>query len=206
MTEHDVGKIVQCTAYEEGADWVLPGHIMCGADKEGMIDTGHHFDGMTINEGDYLSLDMPLSYKGYWADMGRIINVGPASESYMKTHEEMWKVFEAGVDAAKPGVKAKEVWQAMDNAMKERGFSSMEMFGHGIGLDIHEPPVLGKDSETVLQPGMTFEMESAFLPGLRKYGGMGAFHVEDLVIITERGCNVVVGLPRNIVSTSLPAT
>ncbi|MBI5118237.1 aminopeptidase P family protein [Candidatus Poribacteria bacterium] len=79
---------------------------------------------------------------------------------------------------------------------------AFEMYGHGIGLDIHEPPVLGMTEETILEAGMTFEVEALGLPGLRKLGGEGAYQFENLLIITEDGCSTVMGLPHSIFETS----
>jgi Xaa-Pro aminopeptidase len=177
---------------------------MCGSDKEGMFDTGHHFDGVTINRGDYLSMDMIVSYKGYWADMGRVINVGPASESFKKDCDVLWKIWDTGFEAVRPGIKAKEVWEAVTKVYKEAGLWSPEMTGHGIGLDIHEPPVLENNGETILEPGMTLALEMGILSGWRRLGGGGPGHVENLIIVTEKGSNAVIGLPRGIISTSFP--
>lgn len=202
MTEQDVGKIFICTAVQNGADWVQSGHIMCGSEREGMWDTGHHFDGCTINRGDYLSVDIGLRYKGYWADMGRMINVGPATENWKNCWDTIGRGFEAATKVARPGVKAKDVWKAVNDTNEEGGLMGFEMYGHGIGLDLQEPPVLGATDETVLEPGMTFEVESLGAVGLRKFGGEGGFQYENLLIITESGCSTVMGLPHHIVETT----
>ncbi|MBI5118228.1 aminopeptidase P family protein [Candidatus Poribacteria bacterium] len=202
MTENDVGKIYVCAAIENGADKTGIGHIMCGSDREGMWDTGHYFDGCTINRGDYLSLDTPVRYKGYWADMGRIINVGPATESWKNYWDAIGRGFDAAVKVARPGVKAKEVWKAVNDAVEEGGLMGFEMYGHGIGIDVQEPPVLGMTGEDILEAGMTFEVESLGGSALRKFGGPGIFQYENLVIITENGCSPVIGLPHHIIETT----
>ncbi|MBI4830443.1 MAG: aminopeptidase P family protein [Candidatus Lindowbacteria bacterium] len=168
MTEQDVGKIFLLTAYENGADWVLPGHIMCGLEKEGVYDTGYHFDGVIINRGDVLSVDMIVRYKGYWADMGRMIYVGPPSENFRKSWETIGKGFDAAVETAKPGVRAKDVWAAVNKVVEDGGLAGFEMYGHGIGMDIQEPPVVSGTDEMVLEAGMTFEIESLGVLGMRK--------------------------------------
>jgi len=73
-------------------------------------------------------------------------------------------------------------------------------------MDIHEPPVLSATEATVLQPGMTLELETGALSGFRRLGGGGAGHVENLVIITEKGANAIIGLPRHIINTTYPAS
>ncbi len=204
MTEQDVGKILWKSWGQNGSDWMLSGHIMCGSDKEGILDTGFHFDGVTINQGDYLSLDMCMRYQGYWADMGRVINVGPPPDHFEKATDTLWRVWEAGFEAAKPGARARDIWLATEKAYSEAGLPAIEMTGHGIGMDIHEPPVLSATEETVLEPGMTFELETGILSGFRSLGGEGAGHVENLVIITETGARSVMGLPKSIRCTRFP--
>jgi Xaa-Pro aminopeptidase len=202
MTEKDVGKVFMHSLVESGADWVQSSHISCGAAKEGVFDTMAHFDGVTINKGDCLGIDIVVPYKGYWADNGRVFNVGPASEAFKKTYELAWRAFDAALEIAKPGVRAKEIWNAQAKVMKEAGFEPFEMCGHGIGLDIHEPPVLGYTDETVLQPGMTMELETGVFSGFRRTGGVGMVHYENLLIITERGCEVIDGLRRDIIQVA----
>ncbi|MEW6440060.1 MAG: Xaa-Pro peptidase family protein [bacterium] len=203
MTEYDVGRIFLLTAYENGADHVERGHICCGPEREGMWDTP--YVRAAIHKGDLLYIDMILNYEGYWADMGRVFNVGPATESWKKSHRVIHEGFDAAVAVMKPGVTGREVWQAVNRVVEPAGLGSFEMFGHGIGLDVHEPPVLGRtEEEIILQPGMTFEVESLGIGegGLRNMGGMGGFQHENLVVITETGAYAVHGCPRDIMETS----
>ncbi|MBI5118220.1 aminopeptidase P family protein [Candidatus Poribacteria bacterium] len=202
MTERDVGKIFLLKAYENDAEWVVPGHIMCGPEKEGMYDTGYHFDGVIINKGDCLSIDMIMNYKGYWADMGRMINVGPPTDSFKKCWENVCRGFDAAVQAAKPGVRAMDVWRAVNTVIEDAEMMGFEMYGHGIGIDVQEPPVVAGTDETVLEAGMTFEIESLSAMGLRRMGGEGGFQFENLLIITETGATPVMGLPREIIQTA----
>ncbi len=203
MTEKDIGKIFLLTAYENDADWVLPGHIMCGYEREGMWDTGYHFDGVTVNPGECLSMDMILRYRGYWADMGRMIMAGPAPEGFKRGWDTVCRAWDAGAAAAKPGVRAMDVWKAVNDVVEDGGMMGFEMYGHGIGMDVQEPPVLGCTDETVLQPGMTFEQEAIGMVGMRKYGGDGGFQYENMLIITDDGCSTVMGLPRDVIETAV---
>lgn len=202
MTESDVGTIFICHGYQRGAESVTSGHIMCGAEKEGMVDTKHSFDGVTIHKGDYLSLDMAVSYKGYWADMARIINVGPVTAEFRKYSEQLADSFDAIVEAVRPGMTVGELQKAVygHGGME----TEQETGGHGIGLDIHEPPFISYGSEEVLEPGMTLELEPFLFHGFRKLGGIGLFHYENLIIITERGCTPVFSLPRGILQVTNP--
>ena len=202
MTEADVGTIFICTGYQAGAESVTSGHIMCGSAKEGMVDTKHSFDGVTIHKGDYLSVDMAVCYKGYWADMARIINVGPVTPEFQRYSEQLADAFDAIVEAVRPGMtvgKLQQVVFAHGGMETER-----ETAGHGIGLDIHEPPFISFGSDEPLEPGMTLELEPFLFHGFRKQGGVGLFHYENLIIITERGCTPVFSLPREILQVANP--
>ncbi|MHA2427767.1 MAG: M24 family metallopeptidase [Candidatus Hermodarchaeia archaeon] len=202
MTEADVGKIFICNAYQNDAEQVVSGNIMCGAAKEGIYDTKHAFDGVTISKDDYLEIDMFLSYKGYWADMARVINVGPVTDEFRKYSDQLRRSFEAVVQAAKPGVPIKEIQKV---SYESGGSDTYDEFaGHGIGLDIHEPPVLCLHTDEVLQAGMTLEIEPFFFRGLRSQGGQGLFHYENLIIITEDGCTPIYGLPKEIIQVTNP--
>jgi Xaa-Pro aminopeptidase len=203
MTEADVGKMFICAAYQAGAELVVPGNIMCGAAKEGVADTKHSFDGVTIGRGDYLELDLGVAYKGYWADMARVLNVGPVDDGFARDSELLRTAFEAVVDAARPGLSVRD----LQRVFYEAGGCETpdEMAGHGIGLDIHEPPALTPDSEAVLAAGMTLEVEPFFIRGdWRWRGGGGLFHYENLMIITESGCTPVYSLDPRIIQVAHP--
>jgi Xaa-Pro aminopeptidase len=202
MTEKDVGKIFMHSLIESGADWTQSAHISCGSDKEGIFDCSHHFDGITINRGDYIWIDIVVPCMGYWADNGRVFNVGPVSDELRKNYEIAWEAFDTAAGVAGPGVKASQVWQAQADVVKNYGFEAFEMCGHGIGMDIHEPPVLGYSDQTILEPGMTFQLEIMVFPGFRRAGGLGPIHYENLLIINENGCEVVHGLKREIIQVS----
>lgn len=197
MTENDIQRIFMGTAGRNGADFLLPGHIMCGDMKEGVLDTGGHWDNVVIKKGDYMSVDMGLKYKGYYADMGRFIYVGPTPENYKRGMELTWKAFDAGAEKARPGVPASEVFKAQAKVQEDGGMLGIEMAGHGIGLDVHEPPVFSATEEILLETGMTMALEvTGMLEGWHKDGKIGMFHYENLIIITETGCEVVEGMPR----------
>jgi len=204
MTEADVGNLFICSAYQNGAETVTTGSIKCGSDKEGMIDTKHTFDGVAIHKGDSLGLDMGVCHKGYWADMGRVISVGPITEDFKRYSERLIKSFEEIVLAAKPGMTVGELQRVAGESMGL--VACEETAGHGIGLDIHEPPFISARSDVVLEPGMALELEPYLSTGSRKQGGHGYFHYENLVIITERGCTPIYSLPAEILQVAHPFT
>ena len=65
--------------------------------------------------------------------------------------------------------------------------------GHGIGRDVHEPPFLGADDDTLLEPGMVLDFE----PTMR-VAGVGSVNIEDMVLITDNGCEPLTKFPREL--------
>jgi Xaa-Pro aminopeptidase len=78
--------------------------------------------------------------------------------------------------------------------LENRGFRLLAPYaGHGIGRDVHEPPFLGADDDTLLAPGMVLDLE----PTMR-VAGVGSVNIEDMVLITESGCEALTNFPRDL--------
>ena len=103
-------------------------------------------------------------------------------------HDIVTAANRAGIAACRPGVKMKDIDRAARKVIEDAGYGPYftHRTGHGIGLDEHEFPDCSSVSEIVAQPGMIFSIEPGiYLPG--KFG----VRVEDLVVITEDGCEVI---------------
>jgi len=101
----------------------------------------------------------------------------------------------AGIAAIRPGAKCQDVDAAARKVIEQAGFGKHfgHGLGHGIGLDIHEGPKLSPISTDVLKPGMTVTVEPGiYLPG------MGGVRIEDDVLVTRDGCEVLTSLPKDV--------
>ena len=95
----------------------------------------------------------------------------------------------------KPGVMAKEVDSAARSYIESKGYGECfgHGLGHGVGLEVHEDPVINKRSKEILEAGMVFTVE----PGIY-IPGWGGIRIEDIVLVTKDGCNVLSHLPKSL--------
>lgn len=154
----------------------------------------HHHTGDTrLKAGDAVLIDAGGCLDGYPSDMTRVGSFGAPSEEFERVHAIVDRAVKAALAAAKPGVKASAIDKAARDVIAEAGYGDFfpHRTGHGMGIDIHEPPYLTATSETVLDEGMVFSIEPGiYLPG--KFG----LRLEDIVILRADGPEILSGMPR----------
>jgi Xaa-Pro aminopeptidase len=155
----------------------------------------HHEPGHTvIGEGEPVVIDMGARYEGYCSDMTRSFCLGRADERYRELHALVLQAHVASRDAVREGVPSKEADAIARDLLKAGGYEQefSHSLGHGLGLDVHEPPSLRKESEDALRAGMVVTIEpGVYIPG---YGGV---RIEDTVVVTERGCEPLNSSPKD---------
>jgi Xaa-Pro aminopeptidase len=137
-----------------------------------------------IRQGDPVVLDFGGSLDGYFSDTTRTVVVEEAPPGFEEIFTLVREAQERAVAAVRPGVPIQEIDRAARGVIEEGGFGErfIHRTGHGIGLEIHEPPNAVEGDETPLEPGMTFSVE----PGIYLEGRFGA-RIEDVVAVTEDG-------------------
>ncbi|MBS1968611.1 MAG: aminopeptidase P family protein [Chloroflexi bacterium SZAS-1] len=150
------------------------------------------FDFHNREETQLLPLDAPVSvsfdfgavYDGYCYDFGRSVFFGDPGATYRRVYELVMGAQAAGIAALRAGNTCEQADAAARAVIADAGYGEAfrHRLGHGIGMDVHEPPFLTAGDSTVLQPGMCFTIEpSIFIPhqlGCR---------VEDVVVVREQG-------------------
>jgi Xaa-Pro aminopeptidase len=118
-----------------------------------------------------------------------------AGPSLEEVHGVVLKAQQKAIRTNRPGVVAKDVDSAARSVIAEAGYGEYfgHGLGHGIGLQVHEGPAVRPLSETVLEPGMVFTVEPGiYLPG---WGGV---RIEDDVLVTPDGCEVLTSVPSDL--------
>ena len=138
----------------------------------------------TIQEGDLVVVDLGATYKFYRSDMTRTFIAGKVSEKQIKIYETVKLAQHKAFESIKPNSIGKDVDEAARKVIEEAGFGDffVHNLGHGVGLEIHEAPILSPDSKDILAAGNVVTDEPGiYLPG---YGGV---RIEDTVLVTADG-------------------
>jgi len=143
--------------------------------------------------------------KRYFADMTRTVLRGEASEKLKAMYETVLEAQEKALGMVKPGMQASEIHNAVCNLFEAKGYHTYRSgskagfthsTGHGVGLDVHELPGVG-ESSFILEAGNVITIE----PGLY-YPGIGGIRLEDMVLVTEKGCENFTRLEKEFVLKS----
>jgi Xaa-Pro aminopeptidase len=162
----------------------------------------HHRAGdRALVPGDLVVLDFGGVLDGYCCDLTRTVSVGPPSAEAVRVYGAVREAQQAALDAVRPGVEASAVDTAARNVLERKGLGQAfgHGTGHGLGLDVHEDPRISRPRIDVpavqLTPGMVFTIEpGAYLTG---WGGV---RIEDDVLVTPGGCDVLTSVTKELVA------
>lgn len=156
----------------------------------------HHDNNETrLKKGDSVILDVGLLHKRYCSDMTRSLFFGSADDEQKKVYEICKAANEAGRAAVRPGLPMCEFDRAARKVIEDAGYGQyfIHRTGHGIGLEVHEYPDNSSACTLIAKVGMCFSVE----PGIYLPGRFGV-RVEDLVCVTEDGCETLNQLDREL--------
>lgn len=150
--------------------------------------------GKTLQGAELVLVDWGACGRFYRSDLTRVLTNRTISPQLRKVWSAVLNAQQRAIAVLRPGVEAQAVDAAARAALAEAGLDSYftHALGHGIGMEVHEAPRLGAGIATALQPGMVVTIEpGVYIPG---WGGV---RIEDDVLITEDGCEVLSKLPRS---------
>ncbi len=194
MTEREVGLELEFFMRRNGSDDVAFDPIVASGPNSAKPHAG--VSDRVIERGDFLKLDFGARIMGYCSDMTRTLVIGPASERQREIHAAVLEANQAGIAAVKGGVPAKSVDAVARTILESHGMAEYftHGLGHGVGLDIHELPTVGKLSHDSLRVGSVVTIEpGVYIPG---FGGV---RIEDLVAVEETGGRVLSSANRELI-------
>ena len=158
-------------------------------------DPHHGPDDTVLKEGDVVLFDVGCIKDGYCADMTRSFYFGSVSETHREIHEIVRAANEAAITKVKPGIPLKELDAAARDLITAKGYGPQfnHRLGHFIGLAVHDFGDVSSANGTLAEPGMIFSIE----PGIYLEGDTGV-RIEDLVLVTEDGCEVLNSAPKTL--------
>lgn len=181
ITEKELSFEIERFMIENGAEGIAFDSIVAFGENTSMphaVPTSRK-----LESGDIIQLDIGAKYQGYCSDFSRVIFVDEIKEEYREVYDfvldQQKKIIECFKDGAniKPVIKAREVDYNLKN------YDIAHSFGHGVGLDIHEEPILGSKMDSYLKENWVIAIE----PGVYKPGRFG-IRIEDTYHITKDGC------------------
>ncbi len=192
ISELELAQLAEQAALAEGAERM--DFLIVAAQERGAVVHGAPSD-YRLQDGDVVRFDVGASRDGFTGDLARTFVIGKEADPQHELHYSAIRAaVEAGIAMIKPGVTADEVYQAQMTAGRAIDPElSREHAGHGLGLEVHEEPMICDGNDFVLEPGMVVMIENArYLPGKAGY------QLEDLVLVTETGHEILTTLTRDL--------
>jgi len=157
-----------------------------------------------IRKGEMIVVDIPTNYQGYHCDQSRTYVVGKAPEACRSIYQGVKEIADRMIKVLKPGIRCDHAYETALGFAAElnlepffmrlgRDRKKVPFIGHGVGLELNEPPMLGQNSDETIEEGMIFalEMEITHGPG-------EVVKLEDTLLMTSEGAELLTLTPRDL--------
>jgi Xaa-Pro aminopeptidase len=196
VTESQVAWAAEQAFRLDGADEVCFTLVAAGPNG---AHPHHECGDHVLQPGEAVVVDIGASLDHYKSDITRVVHLGEPSREFMRAYEAVRQANHRARAAVKPGVPAAEVDRAARSTLETAGYGEyfVHRTGHGLGLNIHEPPWIMAGNNQLLEAGMVFSIEpGVYLPG--RFG----IRIEDIVVVTETGIRNLTGFDHCLVVKS----
>jgi len=179
-TERQIASVVAATMVAGGAS---PRFMVVTAGERSALADAFPTDN-PWRRGDLLRFDVGCVLDGYWSDMARTAVLGEPTALQRSRYEQLAAGEAAQLEAIRAGVTAGRLFDVAMGTVAERGFGPYrrQHCGHGIGLEVYEPPIVGPDNDAMVETGMVFCLETPYYEL-----GWGGMMCEDTVVVTDGG-------------------
>jgi Xaa-Pro aminopeptidase len=148
-----------------------------------------------IQKGDFILIDFGLRLQGYHSDQTRTLICGKPTPEQAKVYQVVKEAHDLAIKAIQPGIPICEIDRIARDHIKQQGYGDYfgHGLGHGIGLAVHEDPVVNGENKGLIQEGMVFTVE----PGIY-IPNWGGVRIEDMILVTSQGAKVLTYLPTEL--------
>ncbi len=194
MTEIDLAAEIDYRMRLLGADGKAFDTIVASGERSALPHA--HPTNHPIQTNQLLLVDMGANVAGYASDMTRTHALGKLDAKIRRMYKAVLESQLAAIDAVRPGVSCAHVDRTTRQVLRGYGLDKLFIHstGHGLGLEIHERPRIGRKEKTKLEAGMVITVE----PGVYQEG-LGGIRIEDTVVVTARGCEVLTPTGKELV-------
>jgi len=195
MTEKQIARAIE-NYYMEHAEGVSFEPIVASGEnssKPHAIPTDR-----AIKENDIITIDMGCKINGYCSDMTRTIFLGTPTEEKKYVYDLVLKNQIKSLNEMKDGASIKDISKIVTSNFALEGYDMAHGLGHGVGLDIHEPPFIKEANDNTLKEKMVVTDE----PGIYIPGNFG-IRIEDTILVTKEGPEILTKSPKDLVVLSV---
>ncbi len=193
VTEASVAWAVEAAFRQDGAEAV--DFTLIAAGPNGAYPH-HHSGERRLQEGDAIIIDIGATLDGYKSDITRMVHMGKPPAEFAKAYAAVLEANQRARAAIQPGKTAGEIDAVARSLLESGGYGQFftHRLGHGIGLEMHEPPWIMSGNAMKLEEGMAFSIE----PGVY-YAGRFGVRIEDIVVVTGSGVRTLTGFDHSLV-------
>jgi len=155
----------------------------------------HHSGARVLSPGDAVMVDIGARSGGYVSDITRMAALGDPPQGYAAVHAVVEEAVQAALAAIRPGIPAHTIDTAARDVISRAGYGDFftHRVGHGLGIEVHEPPYMTSANPQLLEEGMVFTIE----PGIYLPGRFG-IRLEEVAVVTSTGARILSTLSRDL--------
>jgi Xaa-Pro aminopeptidase len=191
--ESEIALELEFSMRRNGADAISFDTIVASGDRSALPHGKS--SAKRINEGDFVIIDFGVRYRGYYSDETCTFFCGKPNRRQKEVYQIVKDAHDRTIASVRPGRKAMELDAIARGWIEGAGYGSYfgHMTGHGVGLAVHENPIIGPESKDVIEEGMIFTIE----PGIY-IPGWGGVRIEDMVLVTKDGCEILTNVSKEM--------
>ena len=158
INEREATSIFKKELINNGVDYIM--YMACASGQGGYDQIIANSTEKQLNNGDILIIDTGSTVNGYFCDFDRNFGFGKISQTSLDAYTKLWEATESTLEIIKPGISCADIYSALSNyLLKENNNGSVGRMGHGLGLQLTEPPSIMQSDQTILEKNMIITLE-----------------------------------------------